>query len=283
MDDSMEDARAAFAALPQVMPADAEPRVREIYDDIQTVLRVPFVNTLFRVMANDAEYLDRSWRYLRPIANSRSFEAATSKLRMTTRSRLHIRAARSDWSSLGDLDRAGAFTESIDYVLPKLMLIAMALDGVPAAEEWDGGGEIPAGVAQGAEKVPMVPPKEEVQNLSRVFDDIRGHHGHPQVATYYRALGQWPDLLNRIWTDLRDHIGSEAYLDARSDLIEKAQALARTLPQGDLDTPHDLALAMPFFYHRLIPELMLDTATIRCVLAEGSCNPRNAFTVASTV
>ena len=36
------------------MPDDASSQVQEIYQDIQSVLRVPFVNFLIRVMVSDS-------------------------------------------------------------------------------------------------------------------------------------------------------------------------------------------------------------------------------------
>src|SRR5947209_14248478 len=45
-----------LARLPEVMPEEAGPYVRLIYEDIRNTLRVPFVNTIFRVLANYPTY-----------------------------------------------------------------------------------------------------------------------------------------------------------------------------------------------------------------------------------
>ncbi|WP_168210488.1 hypothetical protein [Persicimonas caeni] len=43
---------ALLGELPEVQAEDAPGRVAEIYDDIRATLRVPFVNFIFRALAN---------------------------------------------------------------------------------------------------------------------------------------------------------------------------------------------------------------------------------------
>lgn len=279
--DDLAEARAALTSLPEVMPEEAHPQVQEIYQDIQNVLRVPFVNFLFRVMASDPAYLERAWTHLRQIAGSQSFEDAASELRSVLRARTLPHDTADDWRSLGDLDRVRAFTESIDYVLPKLLLVATLLDKTRGSGGWAGGSSIATGVADGTEKIPMVDPADASEDLRRVFDDIRERHGHPKPATYFRSLGQWPDLLERLWKDLRPRVGNEDYVAARATLIDKAESLARPLPDADFSAPAEIAKALKFFHQRLVPDLMLDVGMMRAMLNGAGSEPRNRFDIGS--
>src|SRR5919204_656379 len=70
-----------LARLPEVMPDEAVPYVRLIYEDIRNTLRVPFVNTIFRVLANYPTYLSFAWSQLGPYLRKRSMERAADELR----------------------------------------------------------------------------------------------------------------------------------------------------------------------------------------------------------
>ncbi|WP_299820593.1 alpha/beta fold hydrolase [uncultured Jannaschia sp.] len=280
-ENSLAAARAALASLPEVMPVEANPKVQGIYQDIQNVLRVPFVNFLFRVMASDPDYLERAWTHLRPIAGTRAFEDAASELRVLVRSSVMPDAVKDDWRELGDIDRVRAFTESIDYVLPKLLLIAMLLDKTTGSDRWVAGSPIPMGVADGTEKIPMVDPEIADEELRRLFDDIRDRHQHPKVATYFRSLGQWPALLKRVWQGMRPHVGDKAYVKARADLIGKAERLMKEAPRADLAAPSEISRALEFFHQRLIPDLMLDMEMVRAMLSDTGSRSRNQFDVGS--
>ena len=66
------------------MPDAASDSVKAVYQDVQQTLRVPFVNFLFRLLANDASYLEQQWRALRPAAASLQFEEAADRLRASS-------------------------------------------------------------------------------------------------------------------------------------------------------------------------------------------------------
>jgi hypothetical protein len=77
----VENGMRLVARLPDIMPQQADARMQPVYEDIQQVLRVPFVNLIFRTLANYPDYLESAWQELRPLANSREFEKFADELR----------------------------------------------------------------------------------------------------------------------------------------------------------------------------------------------------------
>lgn len=194
--------------LAEIVPDQADERIRPIYEDIQRTLRVPFVNFIFRSLANYPDYFESAWGHLAPVLRTRAFETASDELRARALLEPVPDASGADWETLGDMDRIRPFSDSIHYVLPKLLLIATAFDedvpGVKPEERYRsgiGGGnpaaKIPLGVAEGTKQVQMVDPKRATGQVKELFEDIRVRHDHPGVASYYRSLGQGPTSSRR--------------------------------------------------------------------------------------
>ncbi|WP_375262339.1 halocarboxylic acid dehydrogenase DehI family protein [Palleronia sp.] len=284
-DAELEQAIAVVRSLPEIMPQDADATVREIYEDVQNTLRVPFVNQLFRLLASNSDYLQAAWRYVGPIAETRAFEDASTALREVARPDFAMEAADAEWTSLGDLDRVRRFTESIHYVLPKLLLAVTLLD--PAIRGTDGerarGSEtFPKGVAAGTEKIEMVDPEAADEPLRSLFADIRERHRHPALATYFRSLGQWPELLKAIWTRLAPHVGGRGHEARKAALIDRAGELAaglRTEDERPPNLPEPAAAVLAVFRLRVIPDLLVDVAIVRAMLDGPEAARTNRFVV----
>src|SRR5947208_15626703 len=100
------------------------------------------------------------------------------------------------------------------YVTPKLLLVATAFDDElldhdasdteDRADEGAGvpPGWIPIGPAEGMVSLPLLAPHEATYQVQALFEAIKQRHGHPLVATYFRALAHWPRFLQAAW----DHI-----------------------------------------------------------------------------
>jgi len=261
---------ALVGSLTEVMPQDADRNVSRIYADMQETLRVPFVNQIFRLLAGDPDYLQAAWGYVGPIAESRAFEEAATALRDAARIDPGP-AAEADWAALGDLERVRRFTESIHYVLPKLLLVVTLLDPAvrwPAGGMSDTGGTIPKGIAPDSEKIEMVDPTTAEERLRSLFEEIRVAHGHPALASYFRSLGQWPDLLAAIWARLAPFLGESGYDARRGPLIARAAELSANLAteQGPPTPSGKAAAALAVFRQRVIPDLLIDVTIVRAML-----------------
>jgi hypothetical protein len=276
------------ARLPDVIPNQASERIAEAYDEIQATLRIPIVNLIFRVLANYPDYLEQAWRTLRPALGTRTFERSADGLRAAALLEPVPGSSEVQWEQTGDLDCIRAFNDTIHYVLPKLLLIATALDELsfrPAPESPRTGptppdsSQIPLGVAEGTTKVKMVEPEKANERLRGIFESIKARHDHPLVSSYYRGLGNWPDFLDPAWTRVQPLVGSEAYEARKGALIAAARAAIRELPiTGPATGPGEAQRAeirdlLAAFRLKFIPEMLLDVTLIKA-LVDGPAQAR---------
>ena len=299
----IERGMALVAQLPEVMPDQADKQLHRLYEETRQTLRVPFVNFVFRVLANYEDYLVPEWYQLRPWARTLGFERAADALRGAALLDPVPTLAGADWPALGDLGRIRPFTDSIHYALPKLLLLATAMDegldeqppraGLTPAADPSLDGKLPCGVAAGTLAIPMIDPEQANPALRDVFDRIKRRHGHPGVATYYRSLGHWPAFLRTAWERIEPLVGTPAYEVQKQVLIERALAEVSTVPtRRRRDMPGedrrslpagvagDLRAALAVFRFRLIPDLLLDVTLIRAMLDGPDMARRSRFSVA---
>ena len=272
---------ALAAQRPEVMPDQADGRIRTLYDDVQRTLRVPFVNLIFRTLANDPDYLIPAWEQTAPVLRTRALERAADELRAAALLEPVPDASAVAWASTGPLDEIRAFNGTIHYVLPKLLLLATAWDeGAFGGDGGDGDtAELPLGVAEGTGKSPMVDEAEASARVRDLFRREQARHGHPLVSSYYKVLGNWPDFLEAAWTRLEPIVGSDAYDRHRDELVELAARAVRTLPLGrelrGLARTDDVSALLAAFRREFIPTMMLDVALVTAML-DGPASARRS-------
>lgn len=193
------------------------------------------------------------------------------------------------------------FTDTIHYVLPKLLLVATAFDealeGDTLAERAgsgsadDSSAEIPLGAAKGASVVPMVALGQATGETRAIFEDIKERHGHPGVASYYRGLANWPEFLEAVWNRISPLVGSAAYEERKRLLIEQASGTVRELagssgahavgpPKVDGEQVAEIRSILAVFRLRIIPDLLLDVSLIKAALDSPEAARSSRFSVA---
>lgn len=274
-------------SIHEIMEDQADEATRAVYQDIRRSLRVPFVNFIFRVLANEPAFFHPAWQRLGPLCRTRAFEAAADRLRAGA-----LLEPVPDGEAVGaaageGLERIRAYTATIVHVVPKLLLSATFFDceaggGWPEAaptEEVDLG-DAGLGMLEGATAIPMVDPRQAQRRLKTRFDDIRTTHGHPGVATYYRALGNWPALLDAVWQPIKPRIGSPEFEARKHNLIAdadismtaiRAGAIGRGLISADpIPLPADrrerLRASLAVFRLRIIPDLLIAVPLVQAML-----------------
>lgn len=278
--------------LGEVMPDEAGEDIAAVYEDIRNRLRVPFVNFLFRALANYPAYLDFAWGRVSPYLLSADFERAADELRRRALVEPVPEGPGLDRVGPEDLAKVRAFTDTIHYVLPKLLLVATAFDeglgGATGAEDSPPNAVEP-GVAEGTFALPMVSSEDADSELAAVFGRIRELHGHPDVASYYRGLANWPALLEGLWSRLESIVGSEPYEERKRELLarsrevvlgmplpERATVLGLGLDEGDVE---DLRSILAVFRFRIIPDTFLEAPIVKAMLdgREAALSSRFSF------
>ncbi|MDX6749315.1 halocarboxylic acid dehydrogenase DehI family protein [Geminicoccaceae bacterium 1502E] len=267
--------------LPEVSEKEAGEAVRRIFEDVKASLRVPFVNFVFRTLANEPAELARVWNAAGPLARTRAFEQAADVLRAGTLMEPLPRPLASSDLPEADLPRIRAFVDSIHYALPKLLLVTSLLEAAPPATSTQIPEPLPYGVAEGTAMVAMVDQETASPALQALFAAIKERHGHPGVATFYRSLANWPAVLDALWERLAPQLDAPAHGERRSALIAEGMRLAASLPgerPGPL--PERLRDVLSVFRLRFIPDLMIDVATVKALLDGPEAVRRSRFSAA---
>ena len=278
-----EDVERGLRLIPrlgEVMPDEASEEVRAVYWRTPTSLRVPVVNFLFRLLAYYPTYLSFAWDRVERHLLSLRFEEAADALR--ARSLVEPISGSTNPASLGDLSQIRAFTDTIHYVLPKLLLVSSAFDEGLGGEKGGVAGRprqaagIPPGVADGTTYVGPVSPDEADEETEKIFGEIQERHGHPDVASYYRGIARWPEFLEVAWDRVGPLVGTPAYNERKRDLVEAAREDALRLPlpsRGEVvergideEQVEELRAILAVFRFRLNVDTLLDVSLVKALL-----------------
>ena len=271
------------SGLSEIMPDEADDQVRLIYEDIKNTFRVPIVNFFFRVLANYPSYLVPAWNGFSPCLRTMKFERVADDLRSAALLESVPDSAGLQWPSEADLSSIRAFTDTIHYLLPKLLLVATAFHqdlitsgGIFGRDTAARAEEITPGIAAGTASIPMVSPGGPGEMLRMIFEDIKERHGHPEVATYYRSLGHWPGFLLGVWERIKPLVRSPKYMEKKRTLLEQTlRALEVHCPTRRDTSVHEslssreLEEIRPIcavFRFRLVSDLLLDVSLIKAML-----------------
>lgn len=266
--------------LGEVMPDEADEEIGAIYEAVRTHLRVPFVNFVFRVLANYPPYLSLAWNTLEPYLLTSRFEEAAHTLRARALIEPVPDAGDAELAALGDIEQLRDFTDTIHYVLPKLLLVSSAFDeglgGEAGAADGPPEAGIQPGVAEGATSLQMVGDDDATEEIGKVFEEIRNRHGHPDVASYYRGIAQWPEFLKFAWERVSPLVDTVIYEERKRDLLEAARSSVFELPlpgrgevaQRGIDEEQieELRAILAVFRFRLNADMLLDVSLIKALL-----------------
>lgn len=290
MQDTIERGMKLAADLPDIMPQQADDRLKPIYEDIQRSLRVPIVNKIFRTLANYPDYLEQVWSELRPVISSLELEQRADELRGRALMNNAPATPVLSLSNINDADRLAAFNDTIHYVLPKLLLIVTAfheasfgdVDG--SSRKALGDTVVPLGTANGTAKVELVDPANAEGQVKQLFEDIKKRQGHLLVSSYFRGLAHWPEFLASAWGELQEYVGSNDYAARRSDLIETAQSYVRDWSVPAVPIPSDkqeeVRAILAAFQLKFIPEMLLDSVLIKSLIDGKEQAMRSRFSAA---
>lgn len=263
----------------EVMPDEAGSETNRIYESVKHRLRVPFVNFVFRVLANYPEYLALAWGALEPHLLTTGFERASDELRQMALPQTSTGHAGMDLAGLEAEEQARAFTDTIHYVLPKLLLVATALDEGLASDQSSprepAEEVVTPGVAAGTTSLQMVS-ESASDTVQRVFEEIRHRHDHPGVASYYRGIAWWPEFLEAAWERVEPLVGSAAYEERKRALLDRARTFSSDLPligqdrvrAAGYDDPRieEIRSILAVFRFRVIPDTFVEVALIKTLL-----------------
>lgn len=263
----------------EVMPDDAGNETNRIYESVEQRLRVPFVNFVFRVLANYPEYLTLAWGALEPHLLTLEFERAADELREMAPPQTPLGHTGTNLAGLEVQEQVRGFTDTIHYVLPKLLLVATALDeGLYSDQSYlreRAEQAVTPGVAADTTSLQMVSGSAS-DRVQRVFDEIRRRHYHPGVASYYRGIAWWPEFLEAAWAQVEPVVATEPYEERKRALLDRARTFSRDLSLLGRDRARaagcddrrieEIRSILAVFRFRVIPDTFVEVALIKALL-----------------
>jgi hypothetical protein len=219
------------------------PELRRIYADIRTSLDLPFVPTLFKVLAAQPEYLRALWSDLGNAARSREFSAASTALEEFC----HSEAVSGGWRfsdqrkqlagerfSASDAEVLASVVSVFARALPQMTLLARLIQlGYSGGQR----GRVVAArqAAALARLITINIPNEREASMRAwlIYADIKRTSGAKNVISAFRVLSPYPGYLASVWFDAKKIIRDASFTHAKEEVARRSRALLNGLPVGD--------------------------------------------------
>lgn len=284
------------ARLTIVQEDEADPAVRECFEEITATLGFPVVNVIFRAFAKYPRFLRLQWDFLRPNLLTQDFFDKTEVVRRqalaVVRETLGVGDLRAVLRMRGSSDDALRDVRAvIDFFLycdPFLLLIASALQSSLAGRPLHGkpwAHLLPHHVNPTRfQAIRLVEFDEASLAVQAAYREIMAFHGAGFVPSDYRAFGHWPGFLTLAWQDWRPRTQAQVYAARVRELNELALALVQDLPFAFALSPETLRkagfapgqiadiLATVDLFQGLLPALIVNVAAFKTGL-EGGATP----------
>ena len=217
-----------------------EPDLRPIYEEVRSALDLPFVPTLFKVLANQPLYLREMWDDLYEVACSREFHAAADTLAQFVQSRVigtnwqfsnQERLLAAQKFAPADVRIMAGVAATFARAIPRLALFARIIQ-----RGYSGGqrGRVTARHAASpfARMVTLHIPNETEASLRTwmIYSEIRRTTGAKHVPSIFRALSPFPGYLASVWVDMKKLFVDREFLPARDEVSRRVLTLLHGLP-----------------------------------------------------
>jgi hypothetical protein len=223
--------------------SEVSPEAAQIYGEIKAAFDLPYVPSLFKVLAGCPNYLRAAWKDLGPVAKSREFTTSANAMEEFIRSR----AISGAWR-LGEQERllAGQKVSTADMPvlagvvgvfargLPRMTLFVRLLQ-----RGFSGGqrGRITNGRQSPAlsRLITVHVPGEKEAGLRTwlIYNDIKRTTGSPVVMDQFRVLTPFPGYLAAVWQDSKRVMAQPEFLRVRDEIARRSIGLTSGLPVRD--------------------------------------------------
>ena len=222
---------------------DVSRDVKRILMDARSALNLPYIPTLFKILANSPDYLKVAWDDLAPVVRSNEFHAAGLALEEyiyslvvasgwrfnEQRRELHDQRF-SPEDTIFIADALAIFAHG----LPQMLLLARLLQ---AGYSGGQGGRI-SHVKQTsmiAQSLRIHVPNEREAGLRSwlIYNDIKKTTGSRSVLSVLRFISPYPGYLASVWMDWKKTLKNPAVQRAKEEVGRRSAGLITGLPVGD--------------------------------------------------
>lgn len=276
--------------FPQVEYADSTGALRECYDDMQSVLRVPWVMFAARSLAVFGGFVPAAWAAARSAFGSEQVECAADELRaLAVLPGADPPDPRPRLAELGfdgtELDTVRSALDALNYGNAKYLLLLTAwCEAIQGRAAGGGTGSagappapLPAGVPAGMPALHLVDPSQVTPRVGELLRRVTAIHLHHGPSSDFRVLANWPDFLEVALDEvLGPVVRTAAYETTALVLLDRARTRIRELPTPagispvqarEVCTDAEVAAVtgLLFLFQRFILDVTIDM--IRCTQA----------------
>jgi len=272
----------------------AEGETKRRYEDMKSVLQVPWMGVVTMAYAHYPRFFDTLWDGWRETCASAPYIKAARELRALAEDgadTLSPPPIADRLETMGYAPREFAaireaievFSHGNNVYYPMCVAARLLLEGGEMSDDRDKPEPFEGRHAPEV-SVPfvMVERHHGLADLQALYDDIMGTLKLPFVNSDYRMLARWPSYFATAWSDLKPVVGTDAHEAACQAFHDRAVELAQTLPNpkgltsadlkaaAEADASAEEVLAVSKLFIWLIPGLAVNVAFFRAQLAEDS-------------
>lgn len=217
--------------------------LRRIYGEVRTQFDLPFVPTVFKVLAGVPDYLRPMWGDLRPIVASREFQSASRALGEFATSQAifaggHFKdqhkTLASQKFSTSDAEVIASVAAIFGKAIPELALFCRLLQlGYSGGQSGRVTGAKQAGALSRWFSLHI--PRERDAGLRAwlIYSDIRKTLGTRHVFSVFRAVSPYPGYLAAIWVETKKLLEDPAFHRSSDEIARRTRSLLSGLPVRD--------------------------------------------------
>lgn len=255
------------------------PSLKAVYDDIQTVLKAPLVNSMFRMLGGYEKGLVLAWKEMRPNLLTFNSKKAADNLRSPN---LSFKVPQVDWSAYYEkpaLKKIHSTVHTLNEISAKLLLVTCAWAESLSGRPNEGGQKVmgtlnPKKPEKSMRLLQMPGAASPVRALLR---DSAEQHSHFHAGDDFLALAHYPQFLRMSWKHLRVFVGTNDYVLLCERLKRDAIRLTKEMPHAvNLDrnklevfySPAEIAgfTGIIAMYQQMLPALIVDGEFFRRIL-----------------
>jgi hypothetical protein len=222
---------------------EVSPEAARIYAEIRAAFDLPYVPSIFKVLAGCPEYFRLFWKDLAPVVSSREFATAANAMEEFIRSR----AIAGGWR-LGEQERLLAGQKVSNEDVPVLAgVVGVFARGLPRMvlftrllqRGFSGGqrGRISSGRRAPAlsRLITLHVPGDKEAGLRTwlIYNDIKRTTGSPNVSDLFRVLTPFPGYLSAVWQDSKKVMADAEFMRTRDEILRRSIGLTSGLPVRD--------------------------------------------------
>lgn len=216
---------------------------QRLYSDIRSSFDLPFVPSIFKLVAAHPEYLKLIWNDLSPVVRSREFQTAATALEEYCRSIAvgggwkfsdQERVLATQKFSYNDIEQLGAIVATFTRSLAKMTLFTRLMQrgyaGGQRGRVWPGK---QASALSRMVTLHVPPEGDGGLRVWLLYSDIRRTLGVRNPPSVFRVLSPFPAYLASVWLDSKKLLNDATFSRAREDVSKRALGLVLGLPVRD--------------------------------------------------